>query len=389
MTTIRRYIAQLNRGAQAILATLALALIAAFLAAMLYSFFTYQDDDQPAGVMTSGEMQKLCGWSGEDLARKEGARLAKQFIPFLISENGEPFQTEDRRSVLWDAAKKVLGRHIPTKKQEIGDCVSFGAASACEYLLAVQIAAGSQQEWHEVFPPWIYGGSRVVVGKGRLGCRSDGSVGAWAAAWLLESGGGALPADSPGVPRYSGSIAKDWGCKGPPKQFAEFAKPNFLRAAANVTTWQECRDALINGYPVTIASNVGFEGRGVEREGKMFRSPNGNWGHQMFLAGYDLRPEPCFYILNSWGPAWCEAPTDDAPPGGFWVTAKTIQRIVSQGDSYAFSDAQGFPARQWDIILDGPPTGENRNGSINHSGGHPRRTAAALPDVRNHYALAP
>lgn len=395
MTSIRRYISRLNRGAQRILATLALALVAAVLAAMLYSFFTYQreqDDDDPQ-PMTAAQTQALCGWAGEDIAKAEGARLAKQFVPFLIFENnGEPWVAEDRRAVLWDASLKVLGQHIPARTQEIGDCVSFGAATACEYLLAVQIAAGSNQEWHPVFQPWIYGGSRVQVGKGRLGCcgrRCWGSVGSWAAAWLLESGGGALPADAEGVPPYSGSLADDWGCHGAPAKFAHLAKPNYLKSAAKVSTWQEVRDALVNGYPVTIASNVGFEGRPYERGGKLFLDPNGNWGHQMCVIGYDNSPEPCFYIMNSWGAARFKTPIDGAPPGGFWVKASAVQRIVSQGDSYAFSDAKGFPAREWDIILSGPPLEESRDDSLDHIRVRPSRAAAALPNARDHYALAP
>jgi hypothetical protein len=391
MTSIRRYLTRMSRGALRVFAIIALGMVSLVCAAVLYSFLTFNPEAEQSQlqVMTSEQKQALCGWAGEEIAKSEGRRLAARFVPFLISRaDGGQWVTEDRRSVLWDAAIKVLGHHIPTKKQLVGDCVSFGAAHACEYLLAVQIATGSDQEWHEIFPPWIYAGSRVVIGQGRIGCRSDGSVGAWAAAWLLESGGGALQADAPGVPAYSGSLARDWGCHGPPKQFADLAKPNFLKSAAQVSSWQEVRDALINGYPVTIASNVGFEGRAYEKGGKLFRDPRGSWGHQMVIIGYDLQPEPCFFILNSWGPDWCEKPIDGAPLGGFWVRASAVQRIVSQQDSFAFSDASGFPAREWDVIMSGPAREESRDDSLDRIIVHPR-SVAKRDRVAGDYAISP
>jgi hypothetical protein len=54
------------------------------------------------------------------------------------------------------------------------------------------------------------------------------------------------------------------------------------------------------------------------------------------------------FILNSWGdrahtgPAW----PGDMPVAGFWADAAVIDRMVRQGDSFALSNLQGFPARR-------------------------------------------
>ena len=73
----------------------------------------------------------------------------------------------------------------------------------------------------------------------------------------------------------------------------------------------------------------------------------------MCVIGYDIEPEPCFYILNSWGDFIGVTPPDGAPVGGFWVKANTIEQIVRQGDSFALSGQKGFPAQEidWDWLI--------------------------------------
>jgi C1A family cysteine protease len=73
--------------------------------------------------------------------------------------------------------------------------------------------------------------------------------------------------------------------------------------------------------------------------------------HQMCVVGYDGSRGPAgrFYILNSWGAAAHPAPLADEPPGGFWVEAADMDYITRQGDSWAYSDFDGFPAQQLTI----------------------------------------
>jgi hypothetical protein len=66
-----------------------------------------------------------------------------------------------------------------------------------------------------------------------------------------------------------------------------------------------------------------------------------------------------FFIWNSWGPSWVSGPAGpgDPPEGGFWCDWQTFDRMCRQGDTWAFSDAQGFPARKldWFVLAPQPP----------------------------------
>lgn len=285
----------------------------------------------------------LCGWAGPKLAREaiEDLNLAP-FRAFGLT-------AEPKTTKLWDFAKKVTGAHLPNYKQEIGDCVSFGAKNVVEYLSCVQIAQGQRFEFHLVFPPFIYGTSRHDIGGDRI--NGDGSLGSWAAEAVKRFG--ILFADDAGVPHYGGDVASQWGSRsGPPKGMYELAKDNPIKTTAQVQNFDEAAAAISNGYPVTVASNVGFAGhnmQGVVRNGKLFEDRSGSWGHQMCFIGVDMSDRSLF-CLNSWGSnLWTNQP-DDSPPGGFWVTERDANTMLSD-DAWAFSQFEGFPAQKLDHLL--------------------------------------
>ncbi len=279
-------------------------------------------------------------------------KLLSSMPTFFVSELSR--STAGARVVLWEFAKKINGgKHLPTFRQEVGDCVSQGAANGVNYLSAMEIARlGDAEKHRSAFQPFIYGVSRVLVGGGRLG-NSDGSVGAWAAEGVRRFG--VLAADEQGVPGYSGNIARQWGRRpGPPATFIEKAKPHVVKSTAPVATYEQVRDALANGYPVTVASMQGFQMRARVDRGKHWGVPSGSWAHQMCFIGVDDDSRrPGCYCLNSWGPDAHGVPADDAPPGGFWVDAETVARMTRQNDSFAFSQFEGFPEQDLDFRLVG------------------------------------
>ena len=73
--------------------------------------------------------------------------------------------------------------------------------------------------------------------------------------------------------------------------------------------------------------------------------------HQMCFIGYDPNNgNPGVYCLNSWGANAHGVSPDGAPPGGFWVDKATVSRMVKQGDSFAYSEFQGFPKNDdWNL----------------------------------------
>jgi len=65
----------------------------------------------------------------------------------------------------------------------------------------------------------------------------------------------------------------------------------------------------------------------------------------MLAASFDDEyRRPGALIYNSWGDQWVYGPTRGPQPSGtFWVDASTIDRMLSEGDSFAFSAYVGFP----------------------------------------------
>ena len=300
-------------------------------------------------------MQPQFGWVPPDLRDAETNAAVEQLVaslpPFFVV--GSTDSTAGKRCVLWDYTKKINGgEHLPTYRQEVGDCVSQGAANAVNYLSAMEIVRLQDRErWRPAFQPYIYGISRVQIGGGRIG--GDGSVGAWAAEGVKRFG--VLFADDEGVPKYSGDVARRWGNRpGPPAHFIERGKSHPVKSTALVTTYEEVREAICNGYPVTVASNQGFQMRPRLDQGKAWGVPSGSWAHQMCFIGVDDQGQrPGCYCLNSWGADAHGSPAGDEPPGGFWVDAEIVNRMVRQRDSFAFSQFDGFPEQRLDFMLIG------------------------------------
>lgn len=291
--------------------------------------------------------QHRFGWN-ERAAKSEAPRIAALMPKFAITDgDGHVVSGAGKFAELWKFSKLTNGgKHIATWKQESGDCVSMGWSNAIAYRQAFQIANEQRNDVLKIpFPPYMYGVSRVLIGKRQLG-RGAGSIGAWAAQGSLSYG--VLPADQAiqlGF-SYSGKLADQWGWSGPPKDATDYGSKFRIRTVSQVRSWEDVRDALVHGYPCTVASNIGFEGRFVDNDEKRWGTAAGQWGHQMCFIGAEDRPgrNKGAYVINSWGADAHPKPLNDEPPGGFWIKWQDVQRMVQQGDSWAYSDFDGFPA---------------------------------------------
>ncbi len=247
---------------------------------------------------------------------------------------------------LYRAVRKVNNRGPPwypnINQGQVGSCVGCGTKHAVDVVQATAIASGQQFEWKPASAEVIYSMSRIDIGKGQI--RGDGSVGRWACDAV--KGGALVPMEKIGsndLSEYSAARARQWGSKGIPTDLKDIAKQHPVKGAALVKTSADVKRALQQGYPVAVCSDQGFT---MQRDAQGFGRPSGTWAHCMcFLAWRNDRPGAL--CLNSWGdsahtgPVWPE----DQPVAAFWVDEKTVQRMVSQGDSFALSDVQGFPAR--------------------------------------------
>lgn len=248
---------------------------------------------------------------------------------------------------LWDMARKVLGHLLPPRNQgRIGSCVAFAAARAIEYTMLAEIASGEPELFTSLAPEPIYGGSRVEVGKGKLG-RHDGSIGAWAATFVRDWG--ILPQQKLGehdLSNYSESRCRQWGQSGCPDDLEALSRSHPVRAVTRVQSWKAAKQALVNGYGISICSNQGFSmGRNADGECQA----SGSWAHAMCLSGYTrlATGREVGRLDNSWGPDAHTGPVGPGEPGpeGFYADSDVIHSMLAKGDAWIFATVQGFPRR--------------------------------------------
>ena len=306
---------------------------------------TAYDEDRPL----------YCGWIYSPQSRSRF--LSTQFSPFLSQLNEQIRDTGKGRTVLlWQAMEKVLGHPLIPHAQEIGDCVSHGFGLGVDVLTCVQMRQSLVPSiW--VAPAAteiIYGGARVQVAKGRY--FGDGCNGLDAAEFIKNYGILLRQKYVDGkfdYTRYSGQVANQLGRSGVPGPLCSLCRLHPVQTVSLVRSWAECRDAIANGYPVAMCSNVGFSvRRGRDSDG--FLSPGrAPWNHCMLIAGIDDNEKrPGGLIINSWGNDWVGGPKRlGQPEGSFWADASVIDRAMKQNDSVALSQYVGYPPQDIDYRI--------------------------------------
>jgi len=290
----------------------------------------------------------LCGWA--DRPKDVEKVVACQAIPIfsnILKDSGK-----GKTITLWQFIEQVTGQPFKPRFQEIGDCVSMGAALAVDIVKATQsVLLKTYEDWvAETATEPIYWLSRCEIGRFQLR-GSDGSTGGWAAEAVKQYG--TLARNKYGsfnLTKYSGRMASMYADKGCPDELETFSKEHKIKYVSLIQTWEDVRDAVANGYPITIASNRGFTNK---RDKDGFASPKGKWPHQMCIAGIKDDNRPGALIINSWGSDWISGPKFLQPEGSFWCDADVLERsILSANDSWVFSGFEGYPPQKinWDII---------------------------------------
>lgn len=263
---------------------------------------------------------------------------------------------DDAPVFFWLAEEKVLGSRLATWNQGgVGSCVGFGNGRSAQDLMLWEIASGESEDYPgaEVAPEVIYGGSRVEIGGG--GISGDGSVGAWAAEWLMKFGvvvrGVYGQTD---LSAYSETQCRRLGSKGIPTDIETAARLHPVRAAAMVRTADEGWAALSAGKPVPTCSDYGFS---LQRNSHGFCSRSGVWNHCMAARGKFVEPDlgRSVVIGNSWADylgatnnqiryvaADGSTKTIELPPGHFATSLATWGGMLGQGDSFALAGLTGW-----------------------------------------------
>lgn len=263
---------------------------------------------------------------------------------------------DDAPLFFWLAEEKLLGGRLATWNQKsVGSCVGFGFGRGAQDLLLWEVLAGEPEQYPgaEVSPEVVYAGSRVEIGGG--GISGDGSIGAWAADWLIRYG--VVPRGVYGqidLTRYDESLCRKLGNSGVPTDVEAAAKLHPVRAAAMVQTESEGWAALSAGKPIPVCSDFGFT---MQRDSRGFCKRSGVWNHCMAGRGKFLEPDVgrSVVIGNSWGDYLGSAnatiryvdadgtvKTIDLPPGHFAVTLATFGGMLKQRDSFALAGLTGW-----------------------------------------------
>jgi hypothetical protein len=259
--------------------------------------------------------------------------------------------TAVRRLAMFEVARKVLGHDISNVPQPVGNCVGASTKREIEYLQCMQIAMGNLAEFHYIFDPYHYGAGRVYIGHQRD--HQDGSLGLWQSQALVKYGVIAL--DTPGLPEYNAQSVRSWGANdgGVLDSHRDLGQQHLVQKAAKVSSWEDCVNAVANGYPVEVCSNQGFE---MLAGSDGFHHPKGSWPHSMSIIFVDDEGEgiPSHGgILNNWGSSSSVHGiiTDfrdkslQWPGGMLRVRAEVIDKMLKQDDSYTYSSLQDFPAQ--------------------------------------------
>lgn len=296
------------------------------------------------------------GWAGQELADEV---ISQETIPRIQFVRADDNAKKNVR--LWDWVKEMSGDHLPNFRQLIGDCVGAGAKCATEYLFATEYVRGPPVEDGavslapiNVFLPYHYACGRHAPECGNGGnrgwCRKDpsGSLGVWQAKALLEYGVIEVTRETGD---YSKAVVSRWAVRMPEAKWVELGKLHRVKSIAQCRTASDIRDAICNGYPVTIASDWGGLMECPLVGDKRVNRKSGTWQHQMCVIGYDgSGAEPYWYVQNSWGPSAHGTPKDGAPPGGFWIRKADMEYIAKSGDNWAISDLDGFFEIDWQVI---------------------------------------
>lgn len=266
--------------------------------------------------------------------------------PFITDHNQTIKDTgKGKKAFLHSAYEHVTKQKYIPHKQGTTDCVAHAAGLAVDFLSAMQIALNKPEKWvAKAATEPIYGGSRIEIGGTNI---VAGSTGHWAAEWVERYGIlHMIKYDGFDFTRYSALRADKYGVEGCPDALEPIAKQHPVQKTAICRSYEDLCDCLHNGHPVIVCSNVGFGSRPCTRDSEGFlRRRRMPWWHAMLFGGYDdeyKRPGALCY--NSWGTDWVDGPTRGLQPSGsFWVDADTVDIMLRQGDSFAFSAYKGFP----------------------------------------------
>ena len=149
-----------------------------------------------------------------------------------------------------------------TERQVTGDCVSHSTRNAVDVTRSTEIIGGEREDWVAKGATEAIYGSRGHGGQG-MSCSG--------AARFVHQNGGVLIRKDYGkydLSKYDGMLGAGWGRRGVPNELVQEGKKHQVKTISNVRTVEEARDAIANGYALSVCSGYGSKsiistGKGV------------------------------------------------------------------------------------------------------------------------------
>lgn len=258
-------------------------------------------------------------------------------------------------------AKKVLLWEVPGVRdrlnpgpQQTGDCASWAPCAPLVIRQCLAVASGRRGEIATPFPPYIYGVGRVRNGQAQPPCGRQGGYpsrvieGLQADGWVTQ--------EEYGQP-YSGALADRLGCHGVPLDKLKLGVRRAGLSAYPVRSVDEFAEALVNGFPCTVAFQWRWNQRVEQRDGRSvvkLRTGTPAGGHALACIGYDgTSGNRYWYLWNSHGPQWPVGSirTQGEPRGCCAIDEDDARWIVETGQVWAISDVPGFQADELDLSI--------------------------------------
>lgn len=251
---------------------------------------------------------------------------------------------------------QFLFKQFPTWQagsQAIGDCVSWSCSHAIDVLSAVEAFMTNKygpDPW-KVASECMYGLMRVNI-NGRPDYGGDGANGSDAAKAIMTIGVLFRTAYTVGgttynFTNYSGSTAKSYGATGVPSVLVPVANQHKVVTATQVTDFNTAAQFIQNGYPISCASSSNPTCQGT-RDSAGFGTGRG-YSHAMNYIGVRFGSRPGLLKSNT---GWANTVSGPMYPANmpaslqgcsWWEDASVCDRVLKAGDSFAYSQYQGFP----------------------------------------------
>ena len=240
--------------------------------------------------------------------------------------------------------------------QAIGDCVSWASAHNIDTLMGVEIFLKQEAEMivAQCCSEVAYGFMRVEV-YGRPDRGGDGAYGGAAADAIVRFGSlHRLPYlngkyDFSGYDN-SGRTQKGYGRTGVPDELEPLAALHKCKTTTQVKDFETAAKMIQNGYAISNCHSRNPVCSG-QRDKDGFATRDWGASHAMNYVGVRFGKRPGLLKVNSgWG-HHVDGPTypNDLPKQiaqcSWWEDVKTCNYVLRDGDSFAYSNYDGFKAQ--------------------------------------------